>query len=1039
MKRLYMYLLLVCLLVFFVVGCFRQPTPTQPTNPDKPLFTDADIDAARVQPTTTEQALTPQDLGETSTATELDPLQSKETKSDFETTAVLPGVEGFVYYFEYNPSLTNPSRVLRFDQATNTNTLIYSGNRRIQAVGGSSDGTILLLSMRQTIDVASDFEIFRFQVTPIQVQQLTDNAVDDTNVSLSASGLVAAWQSPNASGVSTIYIHNYPDVTSSTGTLITLSNTRPQVHPSISGNGNFLVFIRELAEGKDRVIRYNVGANTYLTIVTTAVSLEHPSVSDDGEKVLWLQHNTNGDAARLKNLTASTIQTVVNNANGVRHPFLTGDGFYITFGLVRSSVWQVMTQNLASGNRVQGSFGTVDAKGMVWQLPDLSSPEYPEGDYPLAQITLLPDGTDEPSDGVTYTVEIIDGEYVLEGDMILGSVSTGLITQGSVIRGPLTRWEGGILPYEIEPGFTSSQIEKIESAIEIVDSMTNATLKPRTNEVYWVRFKLDTIGIGEEPVCSAKTGRLPPESQPQYILLHSGCSTYTIVHEILHTLGLYHEQSREDRNTYVTYLGDNVISEKKKSQFEQKGGEDIGAYDFDSVMHYSPSAFAKNPNACKKDTPEFCTIIPKDINNFDRLGQRKQLSPGDIATVNDLYPLPRPSISVSGQNFRVNGSSGNASSFSPTSQSYTVSNTGTVPATVEVFESVSWLDEGFSGRTFMIPVGSSEVFSFDLDTDRAATYDVGTYSDDDIVFRLIDDDDSNDASTETRFDAILEVASSSSPGSLQITGSDYIASGVSGNPSSFSPTTQTYTAKNVGGLPITIDVYENVSWLDEGFSDRTFTLVPSQSLTFDMVLDTTYAAGRSPGQYTDTDIHFVNTTNGLGTIVFNAVLNVSSSSSSVELLQNGSFSSGQSNWTVSGNAYMGTTLSNSRTAPGYAALGVTSSGSAINNADGGFAQAISIPPGKSTATFKFYKNITTAETDSTVKDFVLCQVKSGTIVLSEVLLTNLHAVATAGVYSLESRTFSISSYSSVSVFCAGVTDGSNKTVFRLDDFSLVVQ
>jgi Tol biopolymer transport system component len=422
MQRVYVCLLLWLAITFALIGCFRQPAPARPTNPDEAIFSDADVDKARIE-TNRSQKLIPQDFGEVSEATEIEALPDNEANGDFETTAVLPGVEGFVYFIEHDPSLANPWRVFRFDQGANTRTAIYSGKRELQAVGGSSDGTIILLSMRQTVDSASDFEIFRFQVTPKIVQQLTDNAVDDTHVSLSASGLVAAWQSPNGSGVSTLNLHSYPDVTSSTGTLLTLSNAQPQVQPSLSGNGNFLVFIRELADGKDRVMRYDVAANAYLTIVTTAVSLEHPSVSDDGNKILWLQHNANGDAARLKNLMGATVQTVVNNANGIEHPFLTSNGIYLTYGLQRNGAWTVYTKNLSTATATRGTnpLSPKNHRGMVWMvLPP--PPVTIEVEQPLTST----DFNYTSSTGETVTIPGIPSGGGLSAQAVTISVGAGV-------------------------------------------------------------------------------------------------------------------------------------------------------------------------------------------------------------------------------------------------------------------------------------------------------------------------------------------------------------------------------------------------------------------------------------------------------------------------------------------------------------------------------------------------------------------------------------------------------------------------------------
>lgn len=61
-------------------------------------------------------------------------------------------------------------------------------------------------------------------------------------------------------------------------------------------------------------------------------------------------------------------------------------------------------------------------------------------------------------------------------------------------------------------------------------------------------------------------------------------------HELGHTLGFYHEQTRMDRDEYITILTDNIypgaLSQFNKYDHEQT--DSLGVpYDFDSIMHYS--------------------------------------------------------------------------------------------------------------------------------------------------------------------------------------------------------------------------------------------------------------------------------------------------------------------------------------------------------------------------------------------------------------------------------------------------------------------
>ena len=45
------------------------------------------------------------------------------------------------------------------------------------------------------------------------------------------------------------------------------------------------------------------------------------------------------------------------------------------------------------------------------------------------------------------------------------------------------------------------------------------------------------------------------------IIAESGCEFKgKILHEMMHALGFYHEQSRQDRDSYVNYYSENVQS-----------------------------------------------------------------------------------------------------------------------------------------------------------------------------------------------------------------------------------------------------------------------------------------------------------------------------------------------------------------------------------------------------------------------------------------------------------------------------------------------
>ena len=82
----------------------------------------------------------------------------------------------------------------------------------------------------------------------------------------------------------------------------------------------------------------------------------------------------------------------------------------------------------------------------------------------------------------------------------------------------------------------------------------------------------------------------------QPMQLSKGCySEITVIHEFMHAIGVHHQQSRPDRDDYITYFEENVIPEKKgnyrKAVFSSAYGTN---YDEKSIMHYGSRFFSIN-------------------------------------------------------------------------------------------------------------------------------------------------------------------------------------------------------------------------------------------------------------------------------------------------------------------------------------------------------------------------------------------------------------------------------------------------------------
>jgi hypothetical protein len=134
----------------------------------------------------------------------------------------------------------------------------------------------------------------------------------------------------------------------------------------------------------------------------------------------------------------------------------------------------------------------------------------------------------------------------------------------------------------------------------------------------------------------------------QIINIVSWNSQFTIVHELLHALGFYHEQGRADRNNFVQVNCNNVQggcinNPIFSNNFNiQNDATAYGYYDFDSLMHYGQCDFSIDcpPGSTCACTNTVITVPAPNQAWQSRIGQRTHLSALDQATVSFLYRFP---------------------------------------------------------------------------------------------------------------------------------------------------------------------------------------------------------------------------------------------------------------------------------------------------------------------------------------------------------------------------------------------------------------
>lgn len=264
--------------------------------------------------------------------------------------------------------------------------------------------------------------------------------------------------------------------------------------------------------------------------------------------------------------------------------------------------------------------------GSKQEMPDKASEFQGAPEMGVAIIT----GATFTNKAVTYYN--VDGIAIVEGDIALGTVeevkalTTAIqdaaatdpqIARGVGITGSQFRWPNCRIPFVIDPALPNQQ--RVTDAIAHWEANTPFRFPARTaSDPNYVRFT-DAGGCWS---------RLGMQGGEQTISLGTGCSTGNAIHEIGHTVGLWHEQSREDRDLFVTINWQNIQS-GMAAQFNQHitDGDDLGGYDYGSIMHYPRTAFSSNGQD---------TITPTDA--AAQIGQRSALSAGDLAAVAAMYP-----------------------------------------------------------------------------------------------------------------------------------------------------------------------------------------------------------------------------------------------------------------------------------------------------------------------------------------------------------------------------------------------------------------
>ncbi|CAL8075750.1 unnamed protein product [Orchesella dallaii] len=260
------------------------------------------------------------------------------------------------------------------------------------------------------------------------------------------------------------------------------------------------------------------------------------------------------------------------------------------------------------------------------EYPDVSNEDE---DEPTDEDTDIPFGPGDkpfPLEPVNETeIEQIEIELENEGRFINASCDTkdeDTIKGRNGIIGERYRWtySEGFVVY-IDPSYNKQARKQINAAM---DKLRKVLCIPfylfRRNQRPYGNY----VHIKNLRGCNSDIGRI---GGAQEMSLADWCLRISIImHEMIHALGYWHEQSRPDRDDYVTILWDNISQQNRYNFRKVSGSKTFGVpYNTLSIMHYAGNRYSSNGRP---------TIVAK---NGGPVGTQGVLQQTDIDKLRKMY------------------------------------------------------------------------------------------------------------------------------------------------------------------------------------------------------------------------------------------------------------------------------------------------------------------------------------------------------------------------------------------------------------------
>ena len=303
--------------------------------------------------------------------------------------------------------------------------------------------------------------------------------------------------------------------------------------------------------------------------------------------------------------------------------------------------------------------------------------------------------------GRKVTYQVIHGKNIYQGDIVLDHVdepNPSGVGNGIGIVYASNMWPKVGNVFEIPYTITSGD-QKVTNSIATFNTIFSGFMQwvPRTNETDYVDFNLDVNDHSQ--VCNSSEGRVGGKQE-----IGGSIDCTDQLHEMGHAVGIWHEQSRSDRNSYVNITYSNIIKILQPNFDQlQDNAQDIGFYDYASTMEYGAYTFSKNGK------PTIETIPP----GIPLVSASPGYSAGDIDNIRRTYGAAPTAVTVTSNPVGLQVTVDGSVITTPQTFNWALNSTHTLsaPTTVQTLNSTPyiygrWNDNTAASHTITVTPGN---------------------------------------------------------------------------------------------------------------------------------------------------------------------------------------------------------------------------------------------------------------------------------------------------------------------------------------------